>query len=173
MSKIELVHDEIASIITGAIGSQQGEEAAQSLLNACASGFGSALHMAASRSDSDRHFRCLQVLLDNGADVNKACKDVGTPLHLAITSNNLCNSHAVRLLLEHGADPNIKDHHGNSPLHYAISDRNMVLVEILVEHGADVNGRIGPYGNAAQTAERLDDWTLNARLIDLCTGFGE
>lgn len=165
VGKLELVYDELASIGTRAGSLQQGEEAAQSLLNACASGVGSALHIAASYSDSDRHMSCLKGLLENGADVNKACKDVGTPLRVAIIERN---SRAVELLLQYGADPNTNDHRGNSPLHYAISDQDMVYVGILVEHGADVNSRIGHHGNAAQTAERLGGWSLRARLDDLC-----
>ena len=201
-----LVHDELASISTRAQSSQQGEEAAQSLLNACASGFGSALHIAASRSDSYRHSSCFQMLLENGADVNKACKDVGTPLHLAVISKYLHNSYTVRLLLahgadpnikdrcgnsplnyavlnrrfglvgtlvEHGADPNAKDHHGDSPLHYAILDREFDLAEILIRHGGDMKGRIGPHGNAAQTAERTGDSTFKTRLTKLCASVGE
>jgi hypothetical protein len=148
---LDLVHDELASIATRAGSSQQGEEAAQSLLDACASGVGSALHIAASHSNSNRHIRCLQGLLENGADVNKVCKDVGTPLHLAIIKQNL---RAVRLLLQYGADPNIKDHRGNLPLHYAILYKRIGFVEILVGHGADLKGPIGRHGNAAQTAER-------------------
>ena len=148
-----LVNDELASISANAERSQQGVETAQVLLNACASDLGSALHIAAWRSHLN--LTCLQLLLESGADVNKACKHVGTPLH-SIVSEMPHNLNGVRLLLKHGADPNAKDHRGNSPLHYAILARVFGLVEILVGHGADLNGRIGAHGNASQTA-----WLLN------------
>jgi hypothetical protein len=169
----ELVNDELSSIYANAKRSQQGVvEPAQSLLDACASGVGSALHIAASGGGSDpRGLTCLELLLNSGADVNKTCKDVGTPLHLAVVAE-FPRMNAVRLLLKHGAHPNAKDHHGNSPLHYAILAQDFDLVATLVGHGADYNGRIGTHGNAAQTAERLGDWRFKERLAGLCANFG-
>lgn len=168
----QLVHDELSSISTRAKRSQQDEEMSQSLLNACASGLGSALHISVSRRDSPSHLTCLRMLLDNGADVNKTCKDVGTPLHRAIVSK-YHNMDAIRLLLKHGADPNAKNYQGNSPLHYAILDQDFGLVETLVGHGADLNGQIGAHGNAARPARRSKDWKFTARLAGLCADGGE
>ncbi|KAM0710112.1 hypothetical protein Q7P35_002474 [Cladosporium inversicolor] len=165
----ELMKEELASISADAKRSQQGVETAESLLNACVSGFGSALHISISCKDRYRGLECLELLLESGANVNKTCRDVGTPLHLAIVTKP-ANTDAVRLLLEHGADPNAKDHRGNSPLNYAILDQHFDLVKILVAHGADLNSRIGAHGDAAQTAERLGDWRFKARLADVCVG---
>lgn len=158
----ELVYDELASI---AKRSQEEEGTAQSVLNACVDGLGSALHIAAS-SEYARDLTCLELLLDSGASVNKTCKNVGTPLHLAVVSR-FHSTNAVGLLLAHGADPNAKDYHGNSPVHYAILARSFRLVETLVEYGADLNGRIGVHGNAAQTAGQVRNWQSMAWLASL------
>lgn len=147
---------------------------AQSLLNAFAIGLGSALHICAAAVHfySDRHLTCLQMLLDSGANVNEACEDMGTPLHLASRSLHR-NMDAVRLLLKHGADPNAKDHRGNSPLHYAIVYQAYDLVETLVDHGADLKGPIGEYGNAAKTAADWYNRRATAWINDLCADVDE
>ena len=41
--------------------------------------------------------------------------------------------------LDHGANANVVDKDGNSPLWHAILNRNVDLVELLVQHGANVN----------------------------------
>jgi hypothetical protein len=164
----ELVKDELGSICAKSKQSQEGVEPAQSLLDACASGVGSALHIAASCSDYDPSgLTCLELLLKSGADVNKTCKDVGTPLHLAVVAESP-RMDAVRLLLKHGAHPNVKDHRGNSPLHYAILAQDTDLIETLVGHGAHYKGQIGAHGNAMQTAWQLNDRKFTAWMADLC-----
>jgi ankyrin repeat protein len=163
----ELVNDELSSISAMAKHSQEGEEKAQSLLNACASEFGSALHIAASRSNDARSLSCLELLLKSGANVNKTCKDVGTPLHVSVRTRRH-DTNVVELLLEHEAEPNAKDHHGNSPLHHAILERDVASVGALIRHGADLNSRIGAHGNAAQTARQLHAWGFTAGLSGLC-----
>jgi hypothetical protein len=163
----QLVSDELSSITAGARRSLEGEETARSLLNACVSGLGSALHLAVALAHSDPHLTCLKLLLESGADVNKACKGLGTPLHVAMIPRSGHDPHIDGLLLRHGANPNAKDDRGNSPLHYAILARNFRLVETLVGHGADLNGRIGVYGNAAQTAGQLHNRKLVKWLADL------
>ena len=94
-----------------------------------------------------------ELLLAHGADVN-AKDDIGyTPLHCASYKDE------SELLLTHGADANAKDKEGKTPLHKAASadpedykglgkevikfltERNLARIEVLLDHGADVNAK--------------------------------
>ncbi|MGH9608732.1 MAG: ankyrin repeat domain-containing protein [Bryobacteraceae bacterium] len=48
----------------------------------------------------------------------------------------------IRWLLEHGANPNLSwDEAGDAPLHIAAERWDMAMIELLVEHGADIHQR--------------------------------
>ncbi|KAK3090506.1 hypothetical protein FSP39_012367 [Pinctada imbricata] len=68
---------------------------------------------------SNNSIKCLQVLLDSGADPNIAAGKhfhQMTPLHYALQDEKMA---MVKWLLEHGADYNIRDASGSSPLDIA------------------------------------------------------
>jgi ankyrin repeat protein len=98
--------------------------------------FGEALARAA---DSN-HCVIMQLLLEQGADVNhKAGILKATPLHEAA-----CEGHkeAAVYLLDNGAEIESADCHGNRPIHSAISrmrEQNTQTSIMLLERGADVN----------------------------------
>ena len=48
---------------------------------------------------------------------------------------------AVATLLELGANPNWKDKDGLTALHYAVLIENEEIIELLLEHNADVNAQ--------------------------------
>ena len=50
-------------------------------------------------------------------------------------SNNLI----TEMVLEHGADVNSKDKRGRSPLYFAVLSRQLPLMELLIQKGADLN----------------------------------
>jgi hypothetical protein len=161
-----LIKDEISSIRANAKRSRRKSGEFESLLNACARGLGSALHIGARGPPP----RCLQLLLDSGADVNMMCEGVGSPLHAAVSSFGSGVS-AVELLLEYGADATLVDDRGNSALHYAILAKNLAVIEILASRrGVDLDGRVGVHGNAAQTAGELNDWWFLRALAELGGG---
>ncbi|KAL2192540.1 ankyrin repeat-containing domain protein [Corynascus similis CBS 632.67] len=105
-------------------------------------------------NDKDRAAKCLQVLIDAGADVNatmddKESKDENvTPLHIVL-GNSESDRRAWRgtisadeilpeILLSVGADPNAKTKKGNTPLHITNPEKPPLL-DLLVKHGADID----------------------------------
>ena len=97
------------------------------------------------RSQEDGE-RVTLLLLERGADVNTRRNDHWTPLHIA---SHLGNIEIVRLLLDHGADPeaNAEGYMGSKPLHnvshgkYISPEDGARVVQLLLEHGVDVNTR--------------------------------
>ena len=78
----------------------------------------------------------VEFLLTHGADPNKKNTVGSTPLHLAVSLNNI---NIVQLLLTRGADPNKKSTVGFTPLHLAVNRNNKEIVQRLLDHGADPN----------------------------------
>jgi hypothetical protein len=153
-----LVKDELSLISSNIQHSKRGKEEFHSLLNACAKGLGSAVHISASPRGSNA---CLETLLNSGADINKIYKDVGSPLHSATGAKN------TSWLLEHGADATLVDNLGNTALHYAILSRDLSKIKALLNHDAGLVRSIGVHGSVARTAGQLDDWMYMRELADL------
>lgn len=63
-----------------------------------------------------RQLKCLQALLQWGADVDALAKDLKTALHIAASKGS---SKCLEELLKAGAKPNARDRRGMTPLHYA------------------------------------------------------
>ncbi|KAK6507840.1 hypothetical protein TWF481_006262 [Arthrobotrys musiformis] len=87
--------------------------------------------------------RVVQLLIDNGADIESKDENGKTPLSHAVCSNNEA---AVRLLLERGADPNSEDSNCVSPLSYAASDGSELSAKLLLDKGANFNSKDENYG---------------------------
>jgi ankyrin repeat protein len=101
----------------------------------------------------DGHVDSAKLLLDAGADINKAEANGITPLLMAITNNQMAAAH---LLIERKADINKDDWYGRTPLWAAVETRNMdgttpqnaidrapvlKLIETLLAQGANPNAR--------------------------------
>ncbi|KAJ8688268.1 hypothetical protein QAD02_024063 [Eretmocerus hayati] len=83
--------------------------------------------------------------LANGADPNCPSKRIAdtmdnwTPLHM-IAENCFSPAHEVaKLLIDYGANPNARDTQMNTPLHNIFQGSDLKVVDVLVNHGADVD----------------------------------
>ena len=79
----------------------------------------------------DNESEVIDILIDNGANVNAKNKTDHTPLHYAGKSQKITS-----LLVKNGADVNVKNNEGITPLHKA---RLPEVAEILIAHGAEIN----------------------------------
>jgi len=129
--------------------------------------FGTALHEAV----NSRRYEVAKVLLENGASVDAKTNVGKTPLDMAIKWKqkkiaNLLRKHAsktgeelkaakepihaaarqgnieaVKQHLAAGADVNAIDHEGNTPLHHAVYNDQTEIIRLLIDKGAEVNGK--------------------------------
>jgi hypothetical protein len=84
----------------------------------------------------------LDVLIDNGADINAQDPMGNTPLNYAASSGHI---RIVEMLIAGGADVNLAGRFGDRPLHNAVHSGNPHMVRMIIEKGADINltGRNG------------------------------
>ncbi|XP_034555975.1 ankyrin repeat and SOCS box protein 2-like [Notolabrus celidotus] len=98
--------------------------------------------------------RCVQVLLDNGADTDIANYDRETPLYKACEKNN---PEMVAALLNHGAKVNTQCILGWTALQEAVVRNNMEICEMLMKAGAKHSVKnsygITPLFTAAQSGQ--------------------
>jgi len=144
-------------------------EAAQVLLDAGAdvnqtSRYGWSALLAATQN---QNYQMGKFLIDNGADVNLANKGGWTPLYLATDNRNIEGGdyptrapdmdslEFIRLLLDKGADPNARmiessetrtvftnqwlDEEGATAFLRASQSGDLMLMKLLIEHGADTH----------------------------------
>ena len=120
------------------------------------------LHRAATRSDATN---IITLLLARGADIDVTNAFGGTPLFRAVFSGS---TNLTAFLLTHGANPSARSryHTGSSPLLTAIEQkyrRNLGMVELLLDAGADVNGG----DNTGATPLHKALWDSNNELAQL------
>lgn len=93
---------------------------------------GAPLHQASFHGN----IQVVQCLLDNGADVDLYCEELGTPLQAACLEGHI---QLVKLLIERGADVNmIGGTRLGDALHAAICGSHVEIAAHLIEKGADV-----------------------------------
>ena len=103
----------------------------------------------------DGHTATVELLLDQGADINGTEANQITPLLMAVSNNRMATA---ATLIERGADLNAQDWYGRSPLWSAVNVRNLYLnnetfenyierepvldiIRLLLANGVDPNPR--------------------------------
>jgi ankyrin repeat protein len=81
--------------------------------------------------------KLVKLLTSHGADVNYRNHNGLTPLHDAAFASLKAAQEISRILLDQGAYVNALDSLGRTPLMCAVDNRNVDLVKILLERGAD------------------------------------
>jgi len=90
--------------------------------------------MLASSILSDNTFDVMQLLLDNGADIDSANKHGWTALHYACNKGDV---DAVRLLLDNGAEINPVTKQGETPQFLAAEREHSAVVNLLKNRLSD------------------------------------
>jgi ankyrin repeat/SOCS box protein 8 len=88
-----------------------------------------AMHYAA-----ERDVFCVEMLLENGADINIGDGNDDTPLHWATFKNNVP---CVKLLLQRGAKVDPLDYNHDTPLAWAARKGHVEIIQILLDYNAD------------------------------------
>ncbi|KAM0487202.1 hypothetical protein ACHAPX_000472 [Trichoderma viride] len=80
------------------------------------------------------------LLFDRGANLNLALgKDGWTPLVYAIQTENLSQMYRLLTREPKPADVHLRNSKGKTPLWWAVSHKKIAAIQLLVEHGANVN----------------------------------
>ena len=93
------------------------------------------------------HEKVVQMLLDQGADVNAQGGEYGNALQAASVKGH---EKVVQMLLDQGADVNAQGGNYGNALQAASVGGHEKVVQMLLDQGADVNAQGGEYGNALQ-----------------------
>ena len=103
----------------------------------------SELHRCVEEND----LKCVERLLDEGADIEERWENFETPLFGAVRATRL---EVARLLVKRGADVNATNDAGERPLH-AIWKKSPI-VELLIENGAEIDALDKHSSSALMTA---------------------
>jgi len=93
------------------------------------------------------HVKCINILVDKGAQIKSVDKDGMTALHWSGLKNSLAT---LEELLKHGAEVNARDNEGKSPLHCVAISGGSECAMTLLQKGAeldstDLKGRTALY----------------------------
>lgn len=110
------------------------------------------------------HATIVEMLVQNGADVNCKTYTGATPLHMSCAGGNEMVS---EYLINHGADVNAKELScDDTPLFYAVNSKKIVLVDLLLKRGANLEHKNLEGETAIFTAIRSRDVGMVKFLLD-------
>lgn len=108
----------------------------------------------------------VKMLIDAGAEVNRAGKLGETALHETAWGYRGPTAEVCRILLDAGADPNARDYVAKTPLHRAAWSGNREMAALLLEAGANVNARLLWGDTPLHEAAERDDPELIELLLE-------
>ncbi|AUV58150.1 ankyrin repeat protein [Bandra megavirus] len=91
--------------------------------------------MAAMTTSSRTNLAIVNLLLDNGAEINLRNRFGKTALILAVINDN---DHLVNILLDKGANVNAQDNTGRTAIMYAVIYDSMPIANKLIQYGAKI-----------------------------------
>lgn len=97
----------------------------------------------------DKVLQILEVLIDNGANINTLNQWGDAPIHLAVSGDR---ARVVEMLLHRGADTNLKNGSGDTPLIVAVEANDIGVATLLIQGGADINAKDSQGKTALQIA---------------------
>ncbi|MDH4239915.1 MAG: ankyrin repeat domain-containing protein [Phycisphaerae bacterium] len=107
----------------------------------------------------------LQLLHENGAEIDTKAKNEYTPLHIAVFMGH---TDVVEWLIDKGADINTSIEYGTTPLHSAVERGRYTMVELLVSKGAACNATNKGGLTPLDLAEQHDREEIAALLRAVC-----
>ncbi|KAL8872787.1 MAG: hypothetical protein Q9174_001640 [Haloplaca sp. 1 TL-2023] len=110
------------------------------------------------------HVGMVQLLVDNGADINMTDR-FGTALHHAAEAGHVP---VIRQLLHLGLDPNIQDPDGRTPLFYAARAKQCEAIRELIDSHAKIDHVCPGKGTALQVVVRSSPSPDVVRLLLQC-----
>lgn len=108
----------------------------------------------------------MEILIDKGADPNRADENLWSPLHSCSSSGFL---EIARLLIASGADCRARTSSGCTPLHYAASKGHVDIARLIVEKDRgvvdvqDAYGRTPVFMSACSGREECFDFLLQEK----------
>jgi len=111
-------------------------------------------------SNDEKYYKCVKVLINNGADVNIIDKNKNTAL---MRASRFGFENIVKLLINKGALVNLQNNLGNTALILAAKYSNISCVDLLLKNNADINIK----NNLNKTALMLADEVCDVECIEL------
>ena len=105
----------------------------------------------------------IQLLLDNGVNINARGGEYGYALQAAAWVGRV---KVIQLLLDKGANVNAQGGEYGNALQAATYNGKIEVILLLLDRGADVNAQGGEYGNALQAAARVAGVQVIQLLLD-------
>ncbi|MFZ4929423.1 ankyrin repeat domain-containing protein [Chryseobacterium sp. Mn2064] len=120
--------------------------------------------------DEDTYIKMIEILIENGADVNFTHEAYNAPVFTAIYFNN---PKILKLLLDHGADVNLVGEERETPLITAALDGNIELLRLLLPYSSEefIN-KSGSHQTKTPLGLAFHFYYQNLEMIELLLQYG-